>query len=128
MKGSVYWLLLAILEEFKGNKEDVHQFGMSLGVKLAEELSYNVLPSETLSESVRSLLPAVEQYLECSLQYTEKNKEIRICVIEEHMKEVLENKIEMVAGILLSAIERLQNRRIKIKTYLADSLILIANP
>lgn len=124
MPGYVYWLLLSVLEEFKGDKKEIREFGAKLGYKLAEELSFAPIPLDTLIGLVAYSLPSIGQCIDHKLQCTEETDEIRVSFIQE-AEAISEDKMEMASGILSAIIERILNRRIRIKSYYPSALLIV---
>ncbi|KAI5190812.1 hypothetical protein NEMIN01_1214 [Nematocida minor] len=127
MRSYAYWLLLSVLEELKGNKKDIQQFGAKLGIKIAEELSYNELPQDSLVAFIRHILPTISKYMDSQIDCTEEKKEISIHVGKEDSDGMQEEKLEMLSGVLSAVVERVLNIKIKVKTYAPSSLLIIQN-
>ncbi|OAG32400.1 hypothetical protein NEIG_01717 [Nematocida sp. ERTm5] len=125
MKTSVYWLLLTILEEIETEKKNPFGFGMILGTKLAEELALNELPEDTLYLAEYAI-DAFNAYFECTLDRFHENNELHVFVKEESIKNVSKEIMELVAGTVTAIVERIQNKRIRIKTYPANCQMIIS--
>ncbi|KAH9385705.1 uncharacterized protein NEMAJ01_0601 [Nematocida major] len=127
MKDISYWILLSVFEELRGNKRDIYRFGACLGVKIAEEISYQEISQDTLMHTLQSLTPTLEEYLQCCLQCAEENGEVRMHVKETSMLERAAEKVEIVAGAVSAAVERLRGKKVRVKTYAAKSLIVLSD-
>ncbi|KAI5133667.1 hypothetical protein NEAUS04_0514 [Nematocida ausubeli] len=124
MKSTSYWLLQSILEEIAGDKKSLFAFGASIGTKIAEEMALKALPEETVS-LVCYTSQVLDEYFECTLQTAQENGEVHIRINEELPADRLADKAEIIAGIITAVVGRVQNKRVRAKTYGAQAKIVV---